>query len=263
MSELQPANEEKQPALRVPAIVLALLGVLLVLQLLMAFGGISQRNEMIVALGLFPARLFAEGLGGLPGSWVQGIINLFSYSLLHASWSHFILNSVWLLAFGAPVARRLGPRKFIFLFMACAMLAGLGQIYAAPVQNYLIPIIGASGAVAGLMGAASRFAFSDVKWLDPNAQGATRRLLPLREVPKRRPVVMFIIIWIVMNIAFGLMGPYGLSSPDGAPVNIAWIAHLVGFFAGLLLIGFMEKPPLSASGGPGSRDYGEWKNRQD
>ena len=251
---------DKQPALRVPAIVLVLLGVLLVLQLLMAFGGYAQRNELIVALGLFPARLFAEGLGGLPGSWVQGLINLFSYSLLHASWSHFILNSVWLLAFGAPVARRLGPRKYMFLFMACAMLAGLGQIYAAPYENYLVPIIGASGAVAGLMGAASRFAFSDVKWLDPTAQIAERRLLPLREVPKRRPVVMFIVIWLVINLAFGLLGPYGLGSPDGAPVNIAWIAHVVGFFAGLVLIGFMEKPPLSASGGPGSRDYGAWKN---
>lgn len=260
MSEPQTVEDEKQPALRVPVIVLALLGVLLALQCLMAFGGVAQRNEMIVALGLFPARLFAEGLGGLPGSWVQGIVNLFSYALLHGSWSHFILNGVWLLAFGAPVARRLGPRKFVFLFMVCAMLAGLGQIYAAPVQNYLIPIIGASGAVAGLMGAASRFAFSDVKWLDPNAQIGERRLLPLRDVPKSRPVMMFIIIWLVMNMAFGLMGPYGMASPDGAPVNIAWIAHVVGFFAGLLLIGFMEKPPLSASGGPGNHDYGDWKN---
>jgi membrane associated rhomboid family serine protease len=192
---------------------------------------------------------------------VQGIVNLFSYALLHGSWTHFILNAVWLLAFGAPVAKRLGPRKFMFLFMACAMLAGLGQIYAAPASNYLIPIIGASGAVAGMMGAASRFAFSDANWLDPNAPDPQRRLLSLRDVPKRRPVMMFIIIWLIMNLTFGLLGPYGLASPNGAPVNIAWIAHLVGFFTGLLLIGFMEKPPLSGSGGPGSRDYGEWKNR--
>lgn len=254
-------EDDKQPAFRVPVIVLVLLGIMLVLQLLMAFGGYAQRNELIVALGLFPARLFAEGLGGLPGSWVQGIVNLFSYSLLHAGWTHFVLNAVWLLAFGAPVARRLGPRKFVFLFMACAMLAGVGQIYAAPFESYLIPIIGASGAVAGLMGAASRFAFSNTKWLNPNAAQTQRRLLPLREVPRSRPVVMFIIIWLVMNLTFGLLGPHGMASPDGAPVNIAWIAHLVGFFVGLLLIGLMEKPPLSASGGPGARDYGEWKNR--
>jgi membrane associated rhomboid family serine protease len=73
---------------------------------------------------------------------------------------------------------------------------------------------------------------------------------------------MFIGIWLVMNLAFGLLGPYGMASPDGAPVNIAWIAHLVGFFTGLLLIGFLEKPPLSASGGPGQVGYGEWKNRK-
>ena len=257
-----PSPQAKQPMLRAPFIVLALLGVLLVFQLLMAFGGYPQRNELLVALGLFPARLFAEGLGGLPGTWVQGLVNLFSYSMLHGGWSHFLLNAVWLLAFGAPVARRLGPRKFMFLYMACTMLAGLGQIYAAPVQNYLIPIIGASGGVAGLMGAASRFAFSDVRWLDPSSQTPERRLLRLSEVPKRRPVLMFIGIWLVMNLAFGLLGPYGMASPDGAPVNIAWIAHLVGFLAGLLLIGFLEKPPLSASGGPGQVGYGEWKNRK-
>lgn len=251
----------KQPILRAPAIVLGLIAVMLIMQALMAFGGYAQRNEMLVALGLFPARLFAEGLGGLPGTWVQGVINLFSYALLHGSWTHFILNAVWLLAFGAPVARRLGPRKFIFLFMVCTMLAGLGQIFAVSYEAYLIPIIGASGGVAGLMGAASRFAFSDVRWLDPKAQDPTRRLLPLREVPKRRPVVMFIAIWLIMNLAFGLLGPYGMASPDGAAINVAWIAHLVGFFVGLVLIGWLEKPPLSASGGPGHVDYGDWKDR--
>lgn len=250
---------QKQPAIRAPAIVLALLGVMLVLQLLMAFGGYAQRNQMIVALGLFPARLFAEGLAGLPGTWVQGTVNLFSHSLLHGGWTHFILNAVWLLAFGSPVARRLGPRKFLFLYMLCVMAGGGGQVLAASVDSYLVPIIGASGGVSGLMGAAARFAFSDVRWLDPHAQDPQRRLLPLAEVPKRRPVLMFIAIWLIINLAFGLLGPYGFASPDGASVNIAWIAHLAGFFTGLLLIGFLEKPPLSSSGGPGRVDYGDWK----
>ena len=255
------SEEQKQPALRAPLIVLALIGVMLALHLTMSLGGYALRNQIIVALGLFPARLFAEGLGGLPGTWVQGVINLFSYGLLHGSWTHFILNAVWLLAFGAPVARRLGPRKFLFLFMACTMLAGLGQIYAASFEAYLIPIIGASGGVAGLMGAAARFAFSDTKWLDPTQQDTQRRLLPLREVPRRRPVIIFITIWLIINLAFGLLGPYGMASPDGAAVNVAWIAHLVGFFTGLLLIGWLEKPPLSASGGPGQVDYSAWKDR--
>jgi membrane associated rhomboid family serine protease len=255
-------QKEKQPILRAPAIVLVLLAVLLGFHALAEFGGRALRIELIVALGLFPARFFAEGLGQLPGSWVQGMVNLFSHSLLHGSWSHVILNAVWLLAFGAPVAKRLGPRKFMFLFMLCVMAGGLLQIYAASFEAYLVPIIGASGGVAGLMGAASRFAFSDVRWLDPNAQQPGRRLLRLKEVPKRRPVMLFIGIWLVMNFAFGLLGPMGLADPSGQAVNIAWLAHLGGFIVGLLLIGWLEEPPLSASGGPGNVDYGEWKNRK-
>ena len=54
----------------------------------------------------------------------------------------------------------------------------------------------------------------------------------------------------------------GMADPGGSAVNIAWVAHLGGFFVGLLLIGLLEKPPLSASGGPGHVDYGEWKNRK-
>ena len=111
-------QSEKQPILRAPPVVLILLAVLLGFHLLSVFGGNALRIELIVALGLFPARFFAEGLGGLPGGWVQGAVNLFSHSLLHGSWPHVILNGVWLLAFGAPVAKRLGPRKFVFLFMA-------------------------------------------------------------------------------------------------------------------------------------------------
>ena len=79
----QPAKE-KQPILRAPAVVLGLLAVLLGFHLLSVFGGNALRIELIVALGLFPARFFAEGLGGLPGGWVQGVVNLFSHSLLHA-----------------------------------------------------------------------------------------------------------------------------------------------------------------------------------
>ncbi len=262
MSDEQATDKaEKQPILRAPPVVLVLLAVFLGFQLWAELGGHAARIEMLVALGLFPARFFAEGLGGLPGGWVQGMVNLFSHSLLHGGWTHVILNSVWLLAFGAPVAKRLGPRKFIFLFMLCVMAGGLGQIYASSYESYLVPIIGASGGVAGLMGAASRFAFSDARWLDPHAQEPRRRLLRLSEVPKRRPVMLFIAVWLIVNLAFGLLGPYGLADPGGNAVNVAWIAHLGGFIVGLLLIGLLEKPPLSASGGPGHVDYGEWKDR--
>ena len=147
----------------------------------------------------------------------------------------------------------------MLLFVLCIVLAGLGQIMVAPRADWLIPIIGASGGVSGMMGAAARFAFPDTRWLSPQAARAARPLLALRDVPKRRPVIMFIIIWLVLNLIFGLLGPGGYAAPDGQPANIAWVAHLAGFFTGLFAIGLFERLPLSASGGPGNVDYGDWK----
>ena len=58
----------------------------------------------------------------------------------------------------------------------------------------------------------------------------------------------------MLNVLFGLISV----SPGGASLSVAWQAHLGGFFAGLLLIGWFENPPLSASGGPGNVDFGKW-----
>jgi membrane associated rhomboid family serine protease len=249
----------REPMLRAPAIILWLCALYLLVQLVMATSGPGSQNFFLVHLGLFPARFFAEGLNGLPGGLGQGLVTLVSYSFLHGGWSHCILNMVWLLAFGAPVAQRLGTRRFLLLFVLCIVLAGLGQIMVAPRADWLIPIIGASGGVSGMMGAAARFAFPDTRWLSPQAARAARPLLALRDVPKRRPVIMFIIIWLGLNLIFGLLGPGGYATPDGQPANIAWVAHLAGFFTGLFAIGLFERPPLSASGGPGNVDYGDWK----
>lgn len=252
-----------QKAIRAPLCVLVLIVIFLVLQGLLSFSDRNFATMLLVSFGLFPARFFAEGLGGLPGGIMQGLFNLLSYGFLHGGWSHCLVNSVWLLAFASPVAQRMGTRRFLLLYMLCVAFAGFGQVLVSSPAAYLVPVIGASGGVSGMMGAAARFAFSDTSWLNPQAAMQRRRLLPLRAVPRRRPVIVFVLVWLGLNLIFGLLGPLGLlvgmASPDDAPVNIAWVAHLVGFFTGLLLIGVIDKPPLSASGGPGNVDYGEWK----
>ena len=138
------------------------------------------------------------------------------------------------------------------------VVGGLIQVFSAREEAWLVPIIGASAGVSGMMGAAARFAFPEKRWLDQATAAQRRRLLPILAVPKRRPVMMFIAVWVVINVAFGLAGPFASGTMSA---NIAWQAHLGGFFAGLLLIGLIEKPPLSPSGGPGNVDYGDWKDR--
>ncbi len=248
----------REPAFWVPRVIVFLVAIILAFQLIMQFADMQLTLALIVKMALFPARFFAENMSGLPGGMGQGVFSLFSYGFLHGGWSHCLINLVWLLAFGAPVARRLGAPRFLALYLACTVGGGLVQVFSADEEAWLVPIIGASAGVSGMMGAAARFAFPETRWLDPTNAAQRRRLLPILEVPKRRPVMMFIAVWVVINVAFGLAGPLAMGSMSA---NIAWQAHLGGFFVGLLLIGVIEKPPLSPSGGPGNVDYGDWKDR--
>ncbi len=261
MSETPQASE---PVIRVPKSVLLLIGLMLAVQAYIEFGNEAQVIFLMVDYALFPARFFIPE-AGLPGGMAQGIFTLVSYGFVHGGWNHVVLNAVWLLAFGTPVARRMGAWRFFTLYFLCLILAGIGQIAVTPlmdagsVESYFSPIVGASGAISGMMGAAARFVFSDTYRFYVSIAGNRRRLLPLREVRRRPPVMVFILVWLGINLVFGLLGPLGYADPSGATLGIAWVAHLVGFFAGFLLIGVVDRPPLSASGGPGNVDYGDWK----
>jgi membrane associated rhomboid family serine protease len=81
----------------------------------------------------------------------------------------------------------------------------------------------------------------------------------IRAALKNRNVLIFVGVWIGLNFLFG---PTGIS-PTGEAADIAWEAHLGGFFAGLLLFGLFDPIQASASGGPRNVDYGQWRGRQD
>ena len=130
------------------------------------------------------------------------------------------MNAAGALAFGTPVARFLGPRacgalSFALFYLTCGVLAGLG--YAALNPHSGAAVVGASGAVSGLFGAASRL-IEHRPGLSPFAS---------------RTVVGFAAAWLVTNVALGLIGV----APGIGAVQIAWQAHLAGYAAGLALIG--------------------------
>jgi membrane associated rhomboid family serine protease len=190
----------------------------------------------VLAALLVGAHVARVGLGVTPDAFALtrsdlangAIAPLFTYMLVHGSWAHVLLNSLFCVAFGAPVARWLGTgarggAAFFVFFILCGVIAGLGYggwfdltvlVSHSPSDWALV---GASGAASGLMGAAARL-----------IEGQGR----LGSMAGRRVVAMGL-AWVVAN---AVLGVFGLTpGTGGAPV--AWEAHIIGFFAGVLLIG--------------------------
>jgi len=237
-------HEINEPVLRVPPVLTALLFTMLAIHLALYHFLPPTTSIMLLELFAFIPAQFAAG---------HHLWSLLTSALFHVSWEHFLFNSLWLVAFGTPVARRLAsPARFLLFFAVCCIGAMLTHwlFYIGDTT----PVIGASGGVSAMLGAAARFAFNERNWFLQHRKMETSRLLPLKEVLRRRQVIIFITLWTGLNVVFGLMG----TSLAGESISIAWEAHIGGFFCGLLLFSLFDIPPMSASGGPGNRDYGTW-----
>ncbi len=162
----------------------------------------------------------------------------FTHAFLHGDWTHLIVNLIWLMAFGSAVAKRLGAARFL-IFMALASAAGAGAHYVFHMASN-IPVIGASGAVSGCMGAAARFAFVPGR---PVEQAATGPALSLIASLQNRGVMTFVVIWFGLNWLFGA----GIIPMPGVEGSIAWEAHMGGFLFGLLAFSSFDPVPRAAS----------------
>jgi membrane associated rhomboid family serine protease len=181
-------------------------------------------------------------LGGGVKLWT-----LLTYAFLHGSWSHVLLNTVWLVAFGPPVARRSGAVGFLLLMAVTAIVAALAQWAIGPME--VAPLIGASGAVSGLMGAVTRFMFQPGAPLGSRSDGfrtevETIPLAPLSRVLTDGRALTFLGIWMATNLVFGAFAPtLGLSD-----MPVAWVAHVGGFVAGLVLFPLFDRTARPAGG---------------
>ena len=137
------------PVFNAPAVVLAVIAVLVAVHVLLFILGEGWQVWSLYALALNPVRFTEPGIPMPAGSayWT-----LLTYMLLHGDWMHLTFNSLWLLVFGTPVARYLGSRRFLLV----CLLAGLAGALASLVLHWgqMVFVVGASGAVSGLLAAA-------------------------------------------------------------------------------------------------------------
>lgn len=212
----------RQPFLRAPASVLGLIAVLLAAHLARVLAPAATSERILNDYALDPA-LYASNTA----SWLDRLIPLFSHMLLHANVAHIAVNCVWLLAFGPVVARRFGGGPFVVFFLLCGVAGALFFV----VLNWGsdVGVIGASGAISGLMGAAIRM----IRLRQPYLNVATLPLAPINS-PQ---VLGFSAVWLAVNLVTGITG----IGTGGGPIEpVAWQAHMGGYLAGLVLAGFFE-----------------------
>jgi membrane associated rhomboid family serine protease len=230
----------RQPIFRAPPVVMWLLALLVALHVARIIQPPVRSMFLVFEYGLIPARYSRAFLDTHPAGWWERALPFVTHMGLHDSFTHLAINSLFLLAFGPIVARRFGAPLFLLFFLVCGV-AGAG-LYVGMNWNAAEPMIGASGAISGLMAAAMRMLPTQLPWAMP---GET----PLAPVWSRQ-VLTFALIWAAVNFIGGVMG-FGIG---GEPGTIAWQAHLGGFLAGLLLadvFDWLRPRPLVRSLGDG------------
>ena len=177
--------------------------------------GPDALKEFIFTWGLIPANVFSDP----QTSWMT----FFSSMFLHGGWFH-IINNVWVLfIFGDNVEAGMGKIRYLVFYMLSGVAAGLMQSYILPSST--VPMIGASGAVAGVLGA--------YLILFPRSRIAS--LVPILFIFTivEIPATLFLIFWFLSQLYSGLGALRG-----GGESGIAWWAHIGGFMFGALMVSF-------------------------
>lgn len=208
-----------EPVFNVPAVVVLLIGACAAIYLVQSYVlADNQYFALLVRAAFIPIRY--SGRFALD---VYAFTTPFTYAFLHGSFAHLAVNMIWLAAFGSPLANRLGSVRFLLFWMATALAAAALHYVLHPLDQ--APLVGASGAISGMMGAAARFGFRTSRSAGkPSFDGP---LLPIGDVLRSRTVMTFLAVWMVINLVTGLIG-----FAPGVEDRIAWEAHIGGFAAG-------------------------------
>jgi membrane associated rhomboid family serine protease len=197
---------QSERAINLPPAILWLIVANVAVQAVRELLGDAADDSLILQFGLVPATY-----NGDTGDLLSMLVQPFSYQFLHGGWVHLGVNMLSLAAFGAPVERALGPRRFVAFYLLAGIVAGF--IHVLVYASSSDPVVGASGAISAVFGAV---------------------LMLLRHAGRMTSLLPVAGIWIALNIFFGLFG--GTPGAGGEPV--AWVAHIGGFVFGLAAIRF-------------------------
>ena len=173
----------------------------------------------ITRYGIVPARFFNPQLFGAD-LFGAAVLPLITFMFLHGGWFHFIGNMLYLWIFGDNVEDRVGHFRYLMFYVICGLASGLAQLFIYPSSP--LPIVGASGAIAGVMGG--------YLLLYPFARVVTLFFFFFFVQIVEVPALFFLGFWFVFQF---LSGSFSLAGEGG---GVAWWAHIGGFVCGALLV---------------------------
>ena len=234
------AASRSEPVFNLPR---AVLGTIIVMVLVHALRMLvlsdAEDLRLLLTFAFIPARYSSHVPDGvLPGGFGADLWTFFTYAFLHADLRHLGLNMAWLVPFGTAIARRFGPWRYCVFMLVMAAIGAFTQLACHPGE--MEPMIGASAAISGAMGAAMRFIL-DARGplaLFRRADDRAYRVpaAPLLTIVRDTRFLIFLAVWLGLNLLYWL----GTASFVGPGQEIAWQAHIGGFFAGLLLFPFFD-----------------------
>ncbi len=231
----------REPIFNAPGGVVAVLIVLVGVHGLLESLPFEQGDWLRWEMAFNPARYRAHEIGNwgagsgrdptpfhdLAGAPVWSFI---THQVLHGDWTHLALNCAWLLAFGGAIARRVGTMRFLWLSVTAGLAGALAYLAVRFGEN--APMVGASGAISGLMGGTFRFLFSALDRGSLDQFRTEPAGIPRKSIAsslRDRRVQMAVGLYLILNLIMAVAAP--VFTDQG---GIAWEAHLGGFAFGFL-----------------------------
>ena len=218
-----PINDSnKRIWIRYHYVTLALIAVCALMYVVQQSGGWEASRRLILGLGVIPSVLFGSRELDPALVLLPPVATLATNLFLHGGFMHLFSNMLFLWVFGDNIEDSMGHGRFIAFFLACGAAASL--VHAMTIPGSVAPLIGASGAISGILGAYFVLHPKVKIWV-----------LLFAWIPLKLPTFVILGLWAVMQVVNSF-------AADAATDNVAWWAHIAGFAVGAGLIPLFRYP---------------------
>lgn len=235
---------DDNPSRLTPVVTAALSAACCLVYLFQISLGPQAGQAAVYSFGMIPARIFGEGQLSPELAIVPAWATIYTSMFMHGSFLHLLGNMLFLWIFGDNVEDSMGHLRFLLFYLVTGFAAATTQALLSP--DSTVPMIGASGAVSGVLGA--------YVLLHPKATVHVLIFIPFYVTVVRMPAMLTLGIWFLAQLLSAAI------TPVGQP-GIAFWAHIGGFVAGMALVPLFKKTEVPLFQSPRSRPFGIERRR--